>query len=196
MICLSNGTFFHFYPVCTPSFSSCAKYCYNPSRSMNKRCVMLIAGNVHGSDERGRIIRRTLARYLILLQTLTCQAVSTSVRRRFPTLDHIEESGIMTKEERAVFDAIPGSHGKWWAPVCLILINSYHHSSNMTITMITTIITDCLVHNSCRQGPKRGSDQRWYTSTWDPWGVFDYFMTCSFVTIMIVTHIHSGTASV
>lgn len=78
---------------------------------------MLIVGNVHGSDERGRMIRRTMARYLILLMTLTCQAVSTSVRRRFPTLDHIVEAGIMTKEERIVYDNIPSSHGKWWAPV-------------------------------------------------------------------------------
>ena len=96
---------------------------------------MYIAGNVHGSDERGlyfklfsehdlygcnyltgRIIRRTLARYLLLLMTLTCQAVSTSVRRRFPTLDHVEEAGIMTKEERIVYDKIPGTHGKYWAP--------------------------------------------------------------------------------
>ena len=77
---------------------------------------MLIVGNIHGSDERGRLIRRTLARYLLLLMTLTCQAVSTSVRRRFPTLDHVEEAGIMTKEERIVFDEVPGTHGKYWVP--------------------------------------------------------------------------------
>lgn len=54
---------------------------------------MLIAAHVHGSDERGKIIRRTLARYLNLLSVLTFQAVSTSVKKRFPTLDHVQEAG-------------------------------------------------------------------------------------------------------
>lgn len=80
------------------------------------RAVLLISANIHGSDDRGRIIRRTLARYLLLLQALTCQAVSTSVRKRFPTLDHIEEAGLMTKEERIAYDEVPGIHGKWWVP--------------------------------------------------------------------------------
>ncbi|GFR00117.1 bestrophin-3 [Trichonephila clavata] len=77
---------------------------------------MLIAAYVHGSDERGKIIRRTLARYLNLLSVLTFQSVSTSVKKRFPTLDHVEESGLMTKEERRVYDEIQVTHGKWWVP--------------------------------------------------------------------------------
>lgn len=77
---------------------------------------MLVAAYVHGSDDRGRIIRRTLARYLSLLSVLTFQAVSTSVKKRFPTLDHVEESGLMTKEERRAYEEIPVTHGKWWVP--------------------------------------------------------------------------------
>lgn len=77
---------------------------------------MLISAYVHGTDERGRIIRRTLARYLSLLSVLTFQGVSTSVKKRFPTLDHLEEAGLMTKEERMVYDETIGSHGKWWVP--------------------------------------------------------------------------------
>lgn len=42
------------------------------------KAVLLISGYVRGDDERGRIIRRTLARYLVLMQVLTFQAVSTS----------------------------------------------------------------------------------------------------------------------
>lgn len=77
---------------------------------------MLIAAYVHGTDERGRMIRRTLARYLSLLSVLTFQGVSTSVKKRFPTLDHLEEAGLMTKEERMVYDETAVSHGKWWVP--------------------------------------------------------------------------------
>ncbi|XP_064490247.1 bestrophin-4-like [Ornithodoros turicata] len=80
------------------------------------KTVMAIAAYVNGTDERGRVIRRTLARYLSLLSALTFQAVSTAVKKRFPTLDHMEEAGLMTKEERRVYDMIPVSHGKWWVP--------------------------------------------------------------------------------
>ncbi|KAH7939255.1 hypothetical protein HPB52_009688 [Rhipicephalus sanguineus] len=78
--------------------------------------VMAIAAYVNGTDERGRVIRRTMARYLSLLSALTFQAISTAVKKRFPTLDHMEEAGLMTKEERRVYDSIPVSHGKWWVP--------------------------------------------------------------------------------
>lgn len=80
------------------------------------KTVMAIAAYVNGTDERGRVIRRTMARYLSLLSALTFQAVSTAVKKRFPTLDHMEEAGLMTKEERRVYDMIPVSHGKWWVP--------------------------------------------------------------------------------
>ncbi|XP_074599593.1 bestrophin-2-like [Brevipalpus obovatus] len=78
--------------------------------------LMMISGYIHGNDERGRIIRRTLARYLLLLEALTFQAVSTSVHKRFPTEDHLVEAGLMTKEEKIAYDEIPSSHGKYWAP--------------------------------------------------------------------------------
>ncbi|XP_053211767.1 bestrophin-3-like isoform X2 [Panonychus citri] len=77
---------------------------------------MVISGHIHGTDERGRIIRRTLARYLLLLQSLCFQAISTSVRKRFPTLDHLVEAGLMTKEEKIAYDEVPSTHGKWWLP--------------------------------------------------------------------------------
>ncbi|XP_076336188.1 bestrophin-4-like isoform X2 [Tachypleus tridentatus] len=77
---------------------------------------MLISAYVHGNDERGRMIRRSLVRYLSLLSVLTFQTMSTAVKKRFPSLDHLEESGLMTKEERRAYDDIPGAHGKWWVP--------------------------------------------------------------------------------
>lgn len=46
------------------------------------------------------------------MQVLTCQAVSTSVRRRFPTLDHIEAVGLFTPEERIAYDQVIGKNLK------------------------------------------------------------------------------------
>ncbi|KAI1287100.1 Bestrophin-3 [Halotydeus destructor] len=116
------------------------------------KAVALIVANVHGSDERGRIIRRTLARYLLLLQVLTCQAVSTSVRRRFPTLDHIVAAGIMTKEEKIVFDEIPGSHGKWWSPGIWfgnLLIRSRKEGRIKDDILLQQLLDELHVYRSC-----------------------------------------------
>ncbi|KFM74227.1 Bestrophin-3, partial [Stegodyphus mimosarum] len=81
----------------------------------DKAC-MLISTYVNGADERGRIVRRTLARYLNLMAALTFQAISPAVKKRFPTIDHLVEAGLMTKEERQVYDAVLMTHGKWWVP--------------------------------------------------------------------------------
>lgn len=116
------------------------------------KCVMLVTGLVHGMDERGRIIRRTLARHLLLLMTLTCQAVSTSVRRRFPTLDHVEEAGIMTKEERQVYDDIPGTHGKWWAPTVWftnIVIRARKEGRIKDDILMQQLLTELHVYRNC-----------------------------------------------
>ncbi|KAF1408616.1 Bestrophin-2, partial [Spheniscus magellanicus] len=53
--------------------------------------MMAVAGNVHGADARGRILRRTLMRYGSLAALLVLRAVSTAVYKRFPTTDHLVE---------------------------------------------------------------------------------------------------------
>lgn len=50
------------------------------------------------------------------MQVFTCQAVSIAIFKRFPTLDHIEDAGFITPEEREVYERVPSDHGKWWVP--------------------------------------------------------------------------------
>ncbi|XP_042904635.1 bestrophin-4 [Parasteatoda tepidariorum] len=80
------------------------------------RICYLINAYVHGADDRSRMIRRTLGRYLILLQAITFQSVSTAVKKRFPTTGHLVAAGIMTKEERTIFEKLDAPYGKWWLP--------------------------------------------------------------------------------
>ncbi|XP_076311389.1 bestrophin-2a-like [Tachypleus tridentatus] len=81
------------------------------------RTALMIASFVHGTDERSRMIRRTLGRYLILMQVITFQAVSTAIKKRFPTEDHLLEAGLMTEEERKQYDKLKNQLGtKWWLP--------------------------------------------------------------------------------
>ena len=73
---------------------------------------------VHGSDEHGRLLRRTMMRYLSLSATLLFRSVSAPVMKRFPTLDHIVEAGIMTPHEKKIFEEeIVSRHNKYWVPL-------------------------------------------------------------------------------
>uniref|UniRef100_A0A3B4AT15 Bestrophin homolog n=1 Tax=Periophthalmus magnuspinnatus TaxID=409849 RepID=A0A3B4AT15_9GOBI len=46
-----------------------------------------------GNDEHGRLLRRTLVRYINLTSLLILRSVSTAVCKRFPTMDHVVEAG-------------------------------------------------------------------------------------------------------
>lgn len=57
------------------------------------RIMCALSGGVHGGDERGRLLRRTLMRYASLSTILILRSVSTAVFKRFPTMDHVVEAG-------------------------------------------------------------------------------------------------------
>ncbi|KAM9229181.1 bestrophin-3 isoform 1-T1 [Dugong dugon] len=80
------------------------------------RLMLLISSSVLGSDEHGRLLRRTLMRYVNLTSLLIFRSVSTAVYKRFPTMDHVVEAGFMTADERKLFDNLKSPHLKYWVP--------------------------------------------------------------------------------
>ncbi|XP_008586791.1 PREDICTED: bestrophin-3 [Galeopterus variegatus] len=80
------------------------------------RLMFLISSSVHGSDEHGRMLRRTLMRYVNLMSLLIFRSVSTAVYKRFPTMDHVVEAGFITADERKLFDHLKSPHLKYWVP--------------------------------------------------------------------------------
>ncbi|XP_045645554.1 bestrophin-3 [Ursus americanus] len=80
------------------------------------RLMFLISSSVHGRDEHGRLLRRTLMRYVNLTSLLIFRSVSTAVYKRFPTMDHVVEAGFMTADERRLFDHLKSPHLKYWVP--------------------------------------------------------------------------------
>lgn len=54
---------------------------------------MYFATYIIGSDQEGRMLRRTLVRYLNLAEVLAMRMVSSAVLKRFPTMPHLVEAG-------------------------------------------------------------------------------------------------------
>nr|XP_020641742.1 bestrophin-3 isoform X1 [Pogona vitticeps] len=80
------------------------------------RLMFLISSTIEGRDEYGRLLRRTLMRYVNLTSVIIFRSVSTAVCKRFPTMDHVVEAGFMTPEERILFDDLKSPHLKYWIP--------------------------------------------------------------------------------
>ena len=57
------------------------------------RLMIYVTTIIDGLDEQSRIVRRTLARYMTMASLIVFQATSVSVKKRFPTMDHLIEAG-------------------------------------------------------------------------------------------------------
>uniref|UniRef100_A0A7N4NSH1 Bestrophin n=1 Tax=Sarcophilus harrisii TaxID=9305 RepID=A0A7N4NSH1_SARHA len=80
------------------------------------RLMCVVTATVHGDDERGRTLRRTLLRYANLASVLVLRSVSTRVLRRFPSVEHVVKAGFMTQEEKQKFESLHSDFNKYWVP--------------------------------------------------------------------------------
>ncbi|XP_076235316.1 bestrophin-4 [Calliopsis andreniformis] len=81
------------------------------------KVMHLVALYVTGNDEYSRMLRRGLMRYLNLCLILVLRSISSAVKRRFPTLDHVVDSGFMTPLELELFVAVPNlEFNTYWIP--------------------------------------------------------------------------------
>uniref|UniRef100_A0A4W3IGQ5 Bestrophin homolog n=1 Tax=Callorhinchus milii TaxID=7868 RepID=A0A4W3IGQ5_CALMI len=84
--------------------------------------MCVISCHVQGTDEYGRMLRRTLMRYVNLSSVLIFRSVSTAVYKRFPTLRHLVQAGFMTQDEYQKFESLKSPHNKFWIP-CVWFVN-------------------------------------------------------------------------
>ncbi|KAH8307155.1 hypothetical protein KR044_006066 [Drosophila immigrans] len=75
---------------------------------------------VRGQDEHGRLMRRTIMRYVCLSLTMVLTMISPGIKRRFPTYDFLIEAGLLNKNEANILatmdEKFPG-HFKYWMPI-------------------------------------------------------------------------------
>ncbi|XP_046394693.1 bestrophin-4-like [Ischnura elegans] len=82
--------------------------------------AVFVSSNVHGQDERGRLIRRTIMRYVCLCLTMVFTMISPRVKKRFPTLEHFVEAGLLLDNELVIIKDLNEKsprHPKHWLPI-------------------------------------------------------------------------------
>jgi len=76
-----------------------------------------VACYVEGFDDDARMLRRSLMRWMNLALILVLRSISSAVKQRFPTLDHVVEAGFMTPNEKKLFEAVPANEfNTYWVP--------------------------------------------------------------------------------
>uniref|UniRef100_A0A0K0FF49 Bestrophin homolog n=1 Tax=Strongyloides venezuelensis TaxID=75913 RepID=A0A0K0FF49_STRVS len=79
--------------------------------------ALMISLNVRGTDEETRIRRRNLVRYLLLTQVLIYRDISVRVRKRFPTIQSIEDAGYFEPHETILYKETQTKYSKYWIPI-------------------------------------------------------------------------------
>ncbi|XP_038213594.1 bestrophin-4-like isoform X2 [Zerene cesonia] len=82
--------------------------------------AVFVSASIHGQDERGRLMRRTILRYVCLCLTMVLTMISPRVKKRFPTLDNLVEAGLLLDNEKTILENLnkkfpkPSKH---WLPI-------------------------------------------------------------------------------
>ncbi|XP_066145238.1 bestrophin-4 isoform X1 [Euwallacea fornicatus] len=82
--------------------------------------AVFVSATVHGQDERGRVMRRTIMRYVCLSVTMTFTMIAPRVKKRFPTLDHFVEAGLLHISEKEIMLDLNKKfpkYSKHWLPI-------------------------------------------------------------------------------
>ncbi|XP_071569485.1 bestrophin-2 isoform X2 [Temnothorax nylanderi] len=82
--------------------------------------AVFVSATIHGNDERGRLMRRTILRYVCVCLTMVLTNVAPRVKKRFPTMEHFVESGLLLENELAIFHSLNAKFpkpSKHWLPI-------------------------------------------------------------------------------
>lgn len=79
-----------------------------------------VSSTVHGYDEAGRAMRRTIMRYVCLSLTMVFRVLSHRVRARFPKTADLVKAGLLLNSELRIIESLEGKfpkYGKNWLPI-------------------------------------------------------------------------------
>jgi len=81
--------------------------------------ALYVSTCINGQDSRSRAMRRTVVRYANLTYVLTLQMISPQVKRRFPSLQQVQDIGLVNENERRILEMMDAKtlHSIYWMPL-------------------------------------------------------------------------------
>ncbi|CAG9763066.1 unnamed protein product [Ceutorhynchus assimilis] len=81
--------------------------------------ALFLNAGIPGAGERQRLMRRNIVRYAVLAYVVTLMRLSLRVKKRFPTWQHLVDSGIMMDSEKKIFEMMDQKTpmSKYWMPL-------------------------------------------------------------------------------
>ncbi|CAD6191948.1 unnamed protein product [Caenorhabditis auriculariae] len=79
--------------------------------------AIMVATYIRGDDDRTRMMRRSVVRYMVLTQVLVFRDISLQVRRRFPALDAIVAAGFMLETEKDLLNDSNLRYARYFLPI-------------------------------------------------------------------------------
>ena len=81
--------------------------------------AILVITFLTGKEERQRLMRRNIIRYVLLSYCMATRAVSFRVKKRFPDLQHLVDAGLLREDEYKVLNVLDTkvSANKWFLPL-------------------------------------------------------------------------------
>lgn len=81
------------------------------------RLALFVSSCYDGTDDESRLHRRSIMRYIVLSFVLTMRDICPPVKRRFPTLQEVEEKGLLIPHERAQLETKFKDTNIFWVPM-------------------------------------------------------------------------------
>jgi hypothetical protein len=78
------------------------------------KIAVLVTTTIHGNDEVGRVMRRTIMRYVNLSLVMVFRVLSPKVKTRYPRMDDLIEAGFITESELAVMKSLDEKYPCEW----------------------------------------------------------------------------------
>lgn len=119
-------------------------------------CTLLSAYVVRDSDsssgkptprEKPLMLRRAVARYMNLSAALCFHSISLSVKRRFPRIDDLVATGLLTDEEVQIYKSISPDKPYFFVPLvwCISLLTRAHHDGLIRHDRHLNALVDAIV---------------------------------------------------
>ncbi|PAA86936.1 hypothetical protein BOX15_Mlig021303g1 [Macrostomum lignano] len=127
-----------------------AQYCYIP---WPDRIMSYFAVLIPGNDEAPVLLRRTAIRYLIQAEVLLLRTISSTVKKRFPTLQSLVDQGLMTENEFKLYndEKVPHISSKYWVPTqwCAMLFHKAHSEKRITDFRLCVLLDELSKFKEC-----------------------------------------------